>query len=153
MKVISWPTPTGLGVTDMKTAVGTKSLHRVHMSNLLVEALVLSAPVKSHFMPAALAAAVALSNAAVAGCIAKSGIDIPTIRITVIKVAIVLFLFVCIFLFLIFSLGIRASLKLEMPSAHKLPLLAMIVYKMDWKVVTADKFVSIMQNFMNSSSG
>jgi len=51
-------------------------------------------------MPAAFATVVALSNPALAGCIAKSGIDIPIIRITVIKVAIVLFFIVCIFLFL-----------------------------------------------------
>jgi hypothetical protein len=100
MKVISWPAPTGLGVTDMKTAVGTVSFHRVHMSNLVVEAFMLSAPVKSHFMPAALAAAVALSKPALTGCIAKSGIASPIIKIAVIKVAIVLFFIVCIFILL-----------------------------------------------------
>src|SRR5665647_3745812 len=91
----------------MKTYVGTWSCHLFQSSNLLADAFVLSAPVKSHFIPAALAAAVALSNAALAGSIAKSGIDIPIIRITVIRVAIVLVFIFCTFLFLHFFKGLR----------------------------------------------
>ena len=99
MKVICCPMPTGFGVTETKTAVGTSSCHRFHMRSLVVEAFrnwVALSPLGGQCIPAEIAVAVSVLNPALA-----VGMRLNTIEANIIRqksIAIVLF-----FIFIQFS--------------------------------------------------
>jgi hypothetical protein len=152
MKVISWPTPTSLGVAETNTAVGTWSCHRVHISNLVAEALrktVALSPVGGQCIPADIAEAVSGLYPALTVGSETRVITIDVSRTIDIMVASVLFLFVCIFSFSPFCLRAKANSKVRNDLAHKPPLLTIIPYKRDWQVATVDKKLKKWTNVQN----